>query len=77
MQAWGEGEIGEGADVVVCKIDCVLVLVLVQHVVSSLLGEKGGGKSAIEPLQRRDSQWRVFCGLHFSIMISMELASQV
>jgi len=26
VQAWGEGEVGEGGDVVVCEVDGILVL---------------------------------------------------
>ena len=64
VQARGKGEVGEGRDVVVGKVDGVLVL---QRPLSSARKRDVGGlgfNATIGPLQRPNSQWRVFCGLH-------------
>ena len=44
-------------------------------IISVYEGNLGQGKN--KPLQRPSSQWRVFCGLQSSFMISMELANKV
>ena len=76
VQARREGEVGEGADVVVGEVDCVLVLCVATPVISiqeilSLVGEMGefyGNLCNAEILNRG---YFVPCG--FSKLISMEL----
>ena len=76
VQAWGEGEVGEGRDVVVCEVDGILVLfassVISPAVPPSSLGIRGqkprrrrmGGGYVL--LQRPNSQSLGSCGLQSS-----------
>lgn len=63
MQARGEGEVGKGGDVVVCEVDCVLVLYLTRH--QHVKRAQGAKFASLRPLRRPGSQSRVFCGLRF------------